>query len=455
MPVVGLAEQGVAPSRSCPIESAVTALFLNSPEAYEVTSAFSEEVTIQNLSSYAVGGIRVGVFLFAEGADSPSYWSVLPDRYQLMAGERKSIPVTVDTSTLEGGAYELRLVAVQGDETDLLGAVLLPSDVSGVRLTKTGEQRSSAALSFTSTDATEGVIAGDIVVTNDSDTPLTDSSVLTVVTMGRVPLGAAVKDESVDSVKLVPGSARTVEVSQHYVLTKESALFAGVLTPGVFQPILTHVVAGPETDEVISWPYLSQVGLTEYPMTEKGEIVMCVRYTGAEDRVDHFTGAIGVKVSAIGEGGIFNAEVLSSEVSAKNFFQVHPQKEYKNFTLTVDLLHQQFNSAASLQDLPTESLVELLSVVDSYEYTFNCAGFDVCIGQGTEVVAGTVAQEAEIKVQPIILYGSVVVVILLFVYVILRTIPPREKTEEEEEEEESADENDQEEGEVNGSDKRE
>ena len=220
-PVVAQAQgEGVSLPLVCPIESAPNARFVGLGDIVRVEDQLSTFVSLRNDSSYTFSGVRVGVGVY-DRAGTLSYWAVLDGEHQLLPETSTDLPVELALQALPAGDYQLRVVALQGDETAVLGALVHETErrTDSVLMRKTTIRNSDVAIAvevdgrtFSGarlTAPSAQPFSVKLVTKNNDAVPLLESNLLAVVTEGVVPLGTAVRADKLDSVKLIPSGTRT------------------------------------------------------------------------------------------------------------------------------------------------------------------------------------------------------------------------------------------------------
>ena len=380
-------------SNICPIQSNPEVSFGSGSKVYDVEEVFSENINIVNSTSYVLGGVRVGVALFASEDDMvPAYWSIFNDSQTLLSGDMVTFPVTIDASFVKEGEYILKAFVFQGDETSMLGAMINESNSKGGVILKKVTKKNSDVyvdLNINGNPASGkkfSISYGEridlkITTTNNNEAPLLNSSMVAIITQGSVPLGSAVGVDMVDSVKLIPGRSRVTNITDQFVGGGIYTAFAGLLTENTFQKIESVEIEVVETTGSLSWPFVSRIGLSEYPLKQNSEVVACIDYVGEMEGTDRFVEELAVSFELNTEGLPSVSETINSKnVPQGNYFSFTPGSKYENFNLEVGFFQQRFSGDHSI-NATSEELENSrypLTIVDSFSQSFSCNGIDLC-----------------------------------------------------------------------------
>lgn len=418
---------------SCPIDSALAIWLNGSEEVLEVNDFLSLSATMVNNSSYTLGGVLVGVAIY-DRSEKLSHWMVLDEERQLPPQTTIEIPVDLNLATLDAGFYKIAVYVMQGDETALLGSMLNGSiqPIKFLTIKKLSEQKAATTISIS---VNEEKFTGQpivltkvepltvtIVTKNESPVPLLESSMLAVLAEGEVPLGTAVREDKLDSVKLIPKGTRTTVLKDVLANGGTHTVYAALVTKGTVQPVVkVPVIVGEETTG--AWSYISQIGLSDYPVRTDSQIVACVGTFGENSVQGRFAEPLGLTFEVEREGKILTTETIyTSDVATNNFVSYVPGMVVKDFSVKVALLQNRFHvphvegSEASLEQMMKESMTE----IDAVSLVFQCNNEEECALQ-TEVAAD---EEFPVDQESFWFYAAIVIAAALLMYLMLRRLDP-------------------------------
>ena len=414
---------------TCPIES-FPSISVSGMETLLVTDGtVLSSATISNQTNYSIGGVRVGIALFEKDGVYPKYWTVLPGAFQLFPYSTIEVPLDFNLKNVALGGYEARLVAVQGDEVAVLGALLnnqIPK-VSGVILSKQTNAVFGPVISLKVADevtkeSQTNPFTVKAEVKNEDSLPLLDSKVVVVVSEGFIPLGAAVRAEKTAAVTLVPASTQATILRNVKGGAGEHTVYAGLITEGVLQPI-EHITISLPGEHEGRWSYISRVGLSDYPLDEEAEVVACVDVVGEEPGTADFSEELGVTFTVRDQGSVLAEEtVYSSDVSTHGFIRYRPGVEATNLLVETDLLQLRFPSyVESSDEVSFEDIVRgQLVPVQTLSQAFVCRAGENC--DGYIITAGEVGSAAAAQ-KPFWFYAGIVIAAALLMYLMLRRLP--------------------------------
>lgn len=428
-------------SNVCPINGTASAIFLHPQAEYQVNNDFSESVLLSNQTDYTLAGIRVGVAAYKdEISAAPAYWTVLPGVHQLMPGQSMELPVKINLSAMEAGEYLVDIFSIQGDETAVLGSIIRDG-VSGsaLKVVKSGTDTNDTEVSIEVNQLTAegGLIKIDttkpmvveITTKNNNTTPLLNSQMVGVVTQGDIPLGAAVLTDKIDSVKLIPGGERVTELENNVMFGNVLTVYAGLLTEELFQPVTRVSVELSEDEFEGSWPYVSQIGVSNFETPSESEIVACVRYVGAYANSQSIHEPLGVDFAISTNGEELAAErVTSFDTDARNYFAYQPDSNAGNFTLTAGFLQKRFLDATNpeLDNRTSEERVrEGLIIVDEITLEFACTDLELCGNDAADTPIHS-QDKSNDNQETFWFYAAVVIAAALLMYIMLRRLHPED-----------------------------
>lgn len=416
----------------CPIGGLPVATFL-SPDDIVLDDVFTGGVEVTNTSDYFMAGLQVVIGLYPdETATAPSYWSILPETAQLAAGAQQATDFTLDITNVPSGSYVAKVAVAQGDETAALGTLLRDAtSMDSLRVTKESERATPVNVRMTVNDSTAEVVTipdrTDIVArietTNATPAPLLNSKMLGVITQGMVPLGAAVRSEVRDEVKLIPGQTRQTNVQDIFVEGGDYSVYAALLSEGVFQPIVAKTVRIADTAGETSWAYVSQIGISEFPLTPHSQVVACVNWLGDTDGM-RFTESLGIAATVSSESGQeVQVDIYSDDTPNQNFFAFRPGALAGSVQLSLDFLQERFKASVimdegmDITDVDTTSLIK----VDTFALKLDCSS-------GCDSLGGAVGIEDQNiffgTAYSFWYYLGIVLAATLLMYVMLRRLPP-------------------------------
>ena len=425
-------------SQACPIDGTVRAEFQRASFPDEVGDSFSGTIQVTNDTGYVMSGVKVAVAAYKTAADkTPVFWTVLSDSYQLRPSENLQFPVELSLATLPAGEYILKVFAMQGDETAVLGAVIRDVGyVNGFKLIKSTVRANDVTIAVTVNDkkstgqiltlSNHNAMIASIKTINDGKTTPFTSQILGVITQGEVPLGAAVREEMSELILLTPEAQTVTEVIDNYVERGVYTIYAGLIDSLALQPFVSVPIQIADTDEGGPWAYISKVGLSDYPLQTNSTVVACVEYTGAELIINRFLEPLAVEFTLSSEGvDIANKHVTSIETGTRDYFSFTPQVATNEFGLTVDFLQERYRGAMVQNEDGSLDLPEtLLSVVDTINLLSTCSNPEVC-GQTVAASVNKEISNSNSAQKSAWFYAGISLASLLLMYIMLRRLEPK------------------------------
>lgn len=431
MPAVPIAVPSSSAVYQCPIDGFVTASF-NDSEEITIESEFSQTLLLRNNSDYTLSGVKVGLGVYANPDQIvPDYWFVAEEEFQLSGGEATQVSVEVDASSLPAGKYSVRSFTMQGNETNLLGAILRGESGNPVVVVKTAPKTNIVDVQVTvngeiSTGQRVAVSQGEnisvqVLTTNENSTPVINSSMLVTVSQGDVPLGAALRASTMDSVKLVPTGSRKTQLVDQFTESGEYAVYAALLSSDTFQPVVYIPIQVGEGLAAESWAYLSKVGSTDATLHPDSEIIGCISYLGKDAGVSGVIETLGLAVE-VTEGGnsVFTTEVRTED-ARKAYLTVRPGISSSLPTISATLLQERFPSVQTVE-AKTEAF---LSPVQTVSFSLTCAGH-ACLDDHSAQVAPEAVQPTGSTGNSFYFYAAIVIAAALLMYIMLRRLHPEE-----------------------------
>ena len=424
----------------CPIDGFAIAE-IASEENIRIDTELEATINLKNTSQYTLGGVRVGLAIYStESQIIPDYWFV-SEQKQLAAGEVAELPLQIDATALPAGEYVLRSFTMQGDAGAVLGAILRGDSDDTVSLTKSTQTGSQINIALTVNDTqTDGqtieVADGEdievtAVVQNNNTLPLLSSSLVTVVSQGDIPLGAAVREMSSESVKLVPNGTRTVTLTDRFTETGKYSVYAGLVTENAFQPVVyapLRVGDGVATD---SWAYVSKVGVSTEALLPSSEIVGCFNYLGAQEESSSLFETLGLELEiADSETVVSSTEVRTDASGLKNFVSIKPGITLDTAVVTATLLQERFPTVigpegVELEDVTGETEI-FLTPVQSVAFSLACAGSDNCGAGDIQPMLVSTGAGGAAGDNSFYFYAAIVIAAALLLYIMLMRLHPEE-----------------------------
>lgn len=280
---------------SCPLHSDPQVTIVNSADQ-SLQNIHTTEVRVSNQNPQYLPGVRVGIALFSKNdLVTPKFWRVTNESYLLAPASEISVLLESEVSKVPAGEYVLKAFAFQGSEPDLLGIIMRDAEkATGVTFKKT--TAAEAEVSFlvsignVPTQNEKMMSFGDlpqfkVETKNLGKVPIFDTTLLHVVTQGKIPLGGAVLRSVSDKTTLLPQFARINEFStQPYGFAASGLLIATLIDSTGFAPIKIIDLSISDEGEEASWLYFSRIGFSQYPLTEEDQIVSCVSYIGVHGK---------------------------------------------------------------------------------------------------------------------------------------------------------------------------
>ncbi len=423
--------------QQCPLHSDVQVRVLPTKGSdLLVEKDHTTEVVLSNQNSHFLPGVRIAIALFAPGdATTPRYWRVGGETYMLAPAAEMTIPLEASLAMVPAGDYLLKAFAFQGSELDLLGVIFRDSEkAAGVPLKKTAARATEVSLTVSvdgemvSTQKT--LPAGHIpelrVETKSlSATPLVDVTLVSVVSLGDIPLGGAVVASAIDKTTLLPKFARINDFStQPYGLTTSGIMIATLIDGLNFTPLKVVELSASGGDTDLSWPYVSRIGFSQYPLLANGEIVSCVSYSGKWQQLDYWPELLqgSLKITARGMS-IYSKTVYSDQDQSSNHFSFTPGVALGTFDMKFSLLNQRLNSVMT-EGTAEQMLAQTkssLTVADERKFTITCSG-EECRAAAFPTQDSNEVGTNNGSEQPFLFYAGIVLAAALLMYLMLRRL---------------------------------
>ncbi len=429
---------GSSEATQCPIDGFAIASF-NNFEEIRIDTDFVSSLTLRNTSSYTLSGLRVGLGVFSSDSQViPDYWFVSEGMYQLPGGGSTEVPVTIDASSLPAGEYSIRSFVMQGDEASVLGSVLRGDSDDSVAVVKSTPKENTVNVvvsvnSNTSSGQTVTVpqnenIEVQVSTTNENTTPVINSSMVVVISQGDVPLGAAVREQVQDSIKLVPSGARQTQLIDRFTESGKYSVYAALVTKDTFQPVEYIPVQVGEGEATESWAYLSRVGLKDDVIRADNDIIGCISYLGKDAGIAGVIETLGMEVEVLdGESVVFSSEVRTEDIQ-KSYITVRPGLNLETSFVSATLLQERFPSVIGDEGVEVAQLTGetevFLTPVQTISFNLECQNED-CQGGPDNIVPVSVPA-TDSTGNSFYFYAAIVIAAALLMYLMLRRLHPEE-----------------------------
>lgn len=341
----------------CPLHSDIIVQFQNNfDETMSVNDELIIDLVLFNQNPYYMPGVRVVLGLFNNGDSStPDYWYMSDENLMLAPSSEVKLSIDTKLSIIPAGDYVLKAIAFQGNEVALLGALWRDNqDLNKIHLNKNIDADLKVDLSvfvnnqLTNKERTVSVGSAPelrIETKNLNPTPLQNVKLLSMVGLGEVPLGGSILGMVSDQTPLLPQFARINEFSTQPYKMDMSGIILSTFVDGVnFTPIKSINLLV-NNNEDLSFPYISSIGLSEYPLTANTEVVACVTYNGPWQELGYIPEVLQGSLVITSEGKeVFNNYIYSNDMLEANYFSFFPQIKLNDFELNFNLLQNRLNS---------------------------------------------------------------------------------------------------------------
>jgi len=375
----------------CPIQGSI---MISDYTDLSVSNQLNTKVKIINDTNFVMSDVSVAIALYNKDVDLvPAFLGKTLGKYLMLPGRETEVDISFLVDTLPEGEYIMKLIPVQNDKSDFLGDVILKSkDIKGVKLYKSGVDDKNISLTisinnntFIPSDKVDveeySDIAIDIDTKNDSTEPLLRGEVIGVLAQGDVPLGAASFAGVVDRVKLLPGGTRTTSFKNLKTPAGEYTVYAALISPNMVLPVKSLAVKVGQDTGPQSWPYLSKIGVTDYPLKENSEIITCFGYIGESEAIHRLLEPVAVELTVGNEAGImFTEKKNNTDTEANDFLVFFPKLASGDFKLTAEFLQQRYQVTVSEDEDGNliDNIDDRLSVVSTLSRDFKCLQEDSC-----------------------------------------------------------------------------
>lgn len=420
---------------ACPIQGtfAITSDLVG--KNLTVEDSLAGTFTIENGSAYLLAGVSIGIGIY-ESATSPvpNFWTVLPNKVDLLPQAGSVVEADLNLSALPAGEYIVKLFIGQGDELDLFGIALRDVDTvatfiinkvtpstADIDLTFSLNGKPAAAnnqIDFGKTSALEAIAK------NNGTLPITNAKLVTVLTQGSVPLASAVIKSEVGNLKLIPNGVQTIKLADGALLEGDYTAYVLVSVENALQPVEAIKIKVGDRDGVNTWPYISLLGISDFPTTAESEIVACVNYlgTGALARQAH--SVLGVEFTGVaGAAELFSNKVSNLDGSLAMFFSQKIGASSQDLKITASLLE---DTNGSLMYAGTEpegvqiAPIDYLVTTQTIELILTCSASLGCEPKSNDTTVENYLPTG--PTEPFWFYAGVVIAALLLMYLMLRRL---------------------------------
>ncbi|MCD5381602.1 MAG: hypothetical protein LR008_03440 [Candidatus Pacebacteria bacterium] len=392
-----------------------------------------------NDSSYMMAGFSVGVGVYSSPESQvPDFWTVLPEQVNISAKSNYSIPATLDISALPAGNYTVKVFVNQGDKTSVLGAAIRGGENNSFSLTKTSPQNSFTEMNITvneelSRDKVVKLNPGQNLVVevntiNKNNTPIIGGEIILSLNEGMVPLGGAVSKVVSNKTSLIPNTQKTTKLKDKLGPAGEYTAYAVLITDNTLQPIKkTEILVGAGGGK-ITWPYISLVAISDFPLQETSELIACVDYVGAYEGVLELVMPTGINFSTTNQEENTFKQVSNLGGGTEMFFKTVPGISATQLDLKVALLEDVYGKTTISGEEPEWVKGEsdnFLTETQTVSISTDCLEGGLC-KDGWEkpetVYVNSIQNEPESE--SFYFYIGVILVALLLMYLMLRRLPP-------------------------------
>lgn len=420
----------------CPLHSDIQATIVNSAEQ-SLQKIHTTEVRVSNQNPQYLPGVRVGIALFSKNdLVTPKFWRVTNESYLLAPASEISVLLESEVSKVPAGEYVLKAFAFQGSEADLLGIIMRDAEqVTGVTFKKTAAAETEVSflvsIDNVPTQNEKMMSFGDlpqfkVETKNLGKTPIFDTTLLHVVTQGKIPLGGAVLRSVSDKTTLLPQFARINEFStQPYGFAASGLLIATLIDSTGFAPIKIIDLSISNEGEEASWLYFSRIGFSQYPLTEEDQIVSCVSYIGPWEELNYVPESLSTSIEISNQKQTLYSESIFNEQDRKKYFSFRPELVAGTFDITLALSQKRLNSIYLDGDASSAQSDIKNGLTLSDRKTFSL----VCEEEWCQSIVATreVGEEKELvanHVRSFWFYAGIVIAAALLMYLMLRRLDP-------------------------------
>ena len=418
--------------------------YIQAPDdTIEVSDIFSANILISNRSPLYLSDIRVGAALFSpDDSETPLYW-VFSDQPSISypTTETKTT-LTASLQAVEPGSYNVKVAAVQGNNTDLLGKLIKQTDT--YPLIKSNKATDVPSISI---EVEEEVNKFDpnrapklLVLAKTSHDKenfvLRDSELLLVISEGAAPLGSAVVSEVTDSVAIFPNTDWETKVEAVEYYNNEISVYAALSTGGIMQPIEKATINLNFTNQARSWSYMSTFGSIEKLQDSNSTFVTCVEAFNEDLGVGFVQEESMVKLTLINPDPEGDNTDLYSKISSDNSFIFNTNSQ-GDVDVELSLYQLKYNLNKFDKALIQEGNEKAaLYLADKVELNLFCDSPDCYLDEGVDQKgSGDSSMFNSIKehTYSFYYYMGIIIAASLLMYLMLHRLGPEEEKDPEEE----------------------
>jgi hypothetical protein len=343
---------------------------------------------------------------------------------------------------MAAGDYVVKVFTAQGDETAVLGSTLLNSgSLEQIKISKSTPAEKNIPITVM---VGEETYAGETIVLeqgqpidveiktqNQNELPLLGNSVLAVISAGDMPLGTAIRVDKTEDITLIPGSQRLTKLFDPLLEGGDYYIYATAIDPNALQGLEVVPVSVVDTQNDAGGSYISQIGVSEYPITPGTEVVACVDFFGNHDQAQRFPEPLAAEFSiALAGEEKANHYVTTSDTEADDYFAFIPALSSGDFELTVELLGERQNGLnvfieeeLSIEEVE-ERMTNNLSTVDTITLTYQCENEFGCAvdDPSSQTVGYSYSTDGKSSLW---FFAGILVAASLLLFLLLRRIEPK------------------------------
>lgn len=433
LPLAQAQEESV--SLACPIQGAFAITSDLVGKNLTVEDDFSGTFSVENGSAYFLAGVSVGIGIY-ESATSlvPSFWTVLPNKIDLLPQAGSVVEADLNLSALPAGEYIVKLFIGQGDGLALFGIALRDVDtVAAFTINKVTPSTADIDLTFGLNGkpaAAKNQIdfgktsALEATAKNNGTLPVTNAKLVTVLTQGSIPLASAVVKSEVGNLKLIPNGVQTIKLADGALVEGDYTAYVLVNTENTFQPVESIQIKVGERAGVNTWPYVSLVGISDFPTKAESEVIACINYLGAGAEARQLHSVLGVEFTGTaGTDKLFSNKVSNLDGSLAMFLSQKIGVSSQDLKITASLLE---DTNGSLMYAGTEpegvkiAPIDYLVPTQTIELNLTCSASLGCEPKSNDTMVENYLPTG--PTEPFWFYAGVVIAALLLMYLMLRRL---------------------------------
>jgi len=431
-----------AQRQSCPLHSDVQVQIGTADEVtVSVEKTYTTEIVLKNQNPYFMPGVRVAVALFSPNdTATPLYWRVGGETQLLSPYGEVTLSLESNAEAIPAGEYVLKAFAFQGNETDLLGEVFRDAEkIEGISLKKISAAtiEISQELFLDGNKIVKNIALPDrhtpslrVETKNLSLAPILDAKLISMVSLGSIPLGGAVVGKAYDKTTLLPNFARINDFStQPYELTASGIIVSTLVDDIRFMPIQSTVFTIENGGTDLSWPYISKIGFSAYPIVANSEIASCVSYAGDWGQLDYWPELLqGSLTITDKDTTLFSEAFFSDESSVNNYFSFTPEINLSTFDIKFSVSNHRLNTVIK-EGTPEQMEAQMRSnliVADEKKLSVVCAD-EPCGIDTLSIPKKESSENGDSFYQSFWFYIAVTLAATLLMYLLLRRLEPVSK----------------------------